>query len=333
MPCRLADTGGMRRWSGGQDEEGYRSYVIKYRVECDSDQDGPAQAMQTPGLPTEGAMYLIAGDEDVWAYCTGAMQVEPATEGAQNKFFDVSCNFTTKSRSRLCRESRVEDPLLEPQKISGGFVREREERTTNVDGTPIQTSAKEQIHGASVEFDKSRNTVHIEQNVLALELDVLTQFNDTVNDAPLWGLPARCWKLTVGPWEVKYYGSCYKYYTRTFDFEANVKYDPTTGSYVSGWDRTVLDEGTKVLRGDWDRDPASLTYGQWRVASGVTGDNPGDFMKFHDWNGNPSTVVLDGTGRPIHEATGTSTATQPGEIDVIGYLSANFLYLGIPVVF
>lgn len=331
MACRLA-TDYLRGWSGGQDDDGYRTYQIVHRVECDTIRDGPAQAMQTPGLPLPGSLWYWFDDVDVWAYCTNQMTAEPIIrEGGGNKFFDVKQIFTTKPKGKYCRDTRFEDPLLEPPRVTGGFVKYTEERKFNTDGTIIQTSAHEPLHGDAVAFDKSRNTVHIEQNVLNLELDVLGQMNDTLNNAPLWGLPARCIKLTVGPWETKYYGSCYKYYTRTFDFEVNTRI--VNGIVVSGFDRDVLDEGTKCLRGDWDRDTLSTTYGQWLVEAGLTGDNQSDYQRFKDWNGENATCVLDGAGKPIHAANGTSTTgTTAGQIRVTGYDESNFLYLGIPTV-
>lgn len=324
---------GSRHWSMSRDENGDRTYKVIHRVNCGK-ADGPANAIQCPGLPLPQSYWQFQDDIDVWAFCTWKADVTPVVrEGGGNVHFDVEQEFTTKNQTRKCTEGQVEDPLLQPPRVSGGFVKQTEEATLDRYGLPITNSAHEMVRGPLVEFDKSRNTVHIEQNVIDLELDIISAMNDTVNDAPLWGVIARGIKITVGPWEVKFYGTCFKYYTRTFDFEVNIRTDPTTGSIVSGWDRDLLDEGTKCLRGDWERDPLAIRYGEWIVVDGVTGAQPGDFQRFKDWNGENTKVILDGAGSPIRENTGTGTGNAPGNIHVEKYDESNFLVLGIPTSF
>lgn len=339
MAASLQNTTGVRTYSAKRDKDGYTDYKVVFRVNVDKD-DGPGVAMNCPGLPIPGSAWDFEGDSDEWAYCTWEMTASPVQKPDDIiKQFDVEVMFTTRPMSKYCREVRFEDPLLEPPRISGSFIKYTEEASYDRFGQPIVNSANERMRGPQTEFDKSRNAISVEQNVLDLELDLLSQMNDTVNEAPMWGLPARCIKLTVGPWEKKYIGACCAYYTRKFDFETNVVVDPETGEVSSGFDRDLLDEGTKCLRGDWDRDPASLTYGAFKLADGVDGTKSSDFMRFKDWNGELGKVILDGFGKPIHEAIGTGSGTgdavptSPGNVHVEKYDESDFFLLGIPTEF
>ena len=118
------------------------------------------------------------------------------------------------------------------------------------------------------------------------------------------------------------------YYTRRFKFDTN----------VDTFDRYVLDEGTMVKRGKWDKDPNSLTYKNYVLAPGLGESGAtfqGDYIRYKDWNGENANVILDGHGRPWDpdfSTTGTGDDT-PGQIFVSKYDQSNFLLLGIPITF
>lgn len=250
MTCRLH--GGHRVWNGGIDDDGYRTYYITWAVQADKE-DGPANVMQTPGLPLPGALWQFKADVDVWAFCYLWMEVEhlSAVEGDPSEWWQVKQKFSTKPMNR-CSDTKVEDPLLEPAKVSGGFAKYTKEATHDRHGRAILTSSWERYKGADVEFDAGRPDVKISQNVPHLELDVFSAMRDTVNDAPMWGLPARCVKLSNVTWERNVRGTCNFYYTRNFEFDV----DPKT------FDRILPDEGTRVLSGHWDiREKTSVGVG------------------------------------------------------------------------
>jgi hypothetical protein len=125
----------------------------------------------------------------------------------------------------------------------------------------------------------------------------------------MWGMPARTVKLSEAQVERKYYASLLTYFTRSLTFECN----------PLGWDRDLLDEGTKVLYGQYvyldgqpSGPPAPPTGGPPRPADpvmwkllpldehGTTGDpaNPTHFVTYLDRLGNPGRVVLNGKGIP-----------------------------------
>lgn len=289
--------GGPKTKSGSRDSEGYTTYKVVYLVKSDDRLDGPAVVLNTPGLPVPGAVYALDNDLDPYAWCrfdADVRLVEP-----QELWWEAEFTFSSKPLDKdkqRCSDFKVENPLLEPQKISGSFQKYQEEAVRDRYGRPITNSAWEQLRGPQVEFDKSRPNVKIEQNVAVLGLDLVTSMMDTLNAFPMWGLPRRTVKLSNFSWEKLYHGSCYAYYRRTFEFE--VRYET--------FDRDLLDEGTKVLNGEWDS-----ANGEW-VVRNIAGSppnryDPRHFIRFKDRQGENSRVILNGAGLPAGAVVSNSS--------------------------
>lgn len=301
--------GGPRKWEGGVDSSGYRTYKIAFRVQG-AVTDGPFAAMSTPGLPREGDTWDFDDDFDPWAFCTAEIDVKPDLEDEPNVGWTLTYTFTTKpntDKGRGCNDAPVEDPLLQPAKFSGSFTKFQEESTVDRFGAPTNSSSHEQLRGPQNEWDASRSVVEVEQNVPDLQLPLLNALNDTLNQYVMWGMPPRTIKCSILPWEKKYFGTCYAYYTRKTSFE--LKKD--------GWDRNVLDEGTKVLHGHWDDETG--TDPGW-VLDDIGGsppdpDNPQHFDRAKDRNGENIKVVLNGSGSPVgaHETGTITNAESSGE--------------------
>lgn len=342
-----------------RDSEGYREYKATYRFKTSDTLDGPQKVLEyietnglgmtgtAEALPVPGEPWKVGNDLDSWVWCKWDINIKPVLTQEKNKFWDAEFTFTNKPDNR-CQDYKIENPLLEPQKISGGFNKFTEEAYYDRFGQEILNSAYEQMRGPQVEFDRNRPTVKIEQNVSNLELDLITAYMDCVNAYPLWGFPARTIKLSACNWERKFYGSCSLYYTRSFEFEINHVLRPSTtgtGTATSlaytyeNWDREVIDEGSKVLNGYWGR------KGNW-VTRKINGDspnpkNPQHFIRFQDRQGNNTRVILNGAGLPSGVITGSfpGTATVGGNEQPIGkkliqkYHEVNFLLLGIPTSF
>lgn len=310
-----------RTWEMSRDMEGHRTYIIEFKVIADP-LDGPETVLGTPGLPTVGSTWVVDNDSDLWAFCTPIISIKPHLTDQPNTLWFVRQTFTTKPLNR-CQTTTIEDPLDEPDRISGTFVKYTKEATQDRFGNLLKSSSHEIFRGPQVERDYNRPTVRIEQNVADLELDVFTFMIDTLNNATMWGLPAGTIKLSNVPWERKYHGACDVYYTRTLEFDI----DP------EGFDRDLLDEGTKVLHGDWDRDT-----GQW-VVQDVAGaspdpDNPQHFIRYKDLTGENSRVILDGAGLPANTqvvgSEGSGTTGGPYVHNFQLYSRSNFLLLGVP---
>jgi len=329
--------GGHRTWSMERDDEGHRTYKIKHLVRADLT-DGPANVIQTTGLPQTGDQWNFDGDIDIWAFCRPGttVSIHQEKEGDPNRWWIVENTFSTRPLRR-CQDETIEDPLLEPQKVSGSFSSTTEEAQIDRLGNLIANTAYELFRGPTVEFDVSRPQVNIEQNVLDLELPLLSSMANTVNDAILWGLPVRTVKLSSISWERVLYGVCTFYFVRKFVFDIN--YDT--------WDRELLNEGTKALHGEWAIDAADLAAGNrsspapalpsgsdWKLKSvnedgdAPDPDNPQHYSRYKDRNDENSRCLLDANGEPL--PIGYGGAIDPIYITVEKYPESNFTLLGIP---
>lgn len=319
--------GGPLRWEMTRDENGFRHYKIWHRVAASKGQgiaDGPYNVLNTPGLPLPGSLWAFDGDFDPYARCRWDAQVSKDPNVGENdpcELYVVEQDFSTRPL-QFCNEFNIENPLLEPQRISGSFVEFLREATHDRHGRPIVNSAWEMLRGAQNEWEESKPIVRVEQNVPLLQLGLINAMNNTVNAYPLWGMPARTIKLTVLPWERKFYGACFAYFTRAFEFRISFERDKR--GRLIGWDRELLDEGSKALGGPdshWSPDT-----GEW-VPSAIPGYsgspnpnplNPSHFIRVFDRAGNPMRVILDGNGVPyeppdvdVTMACGACTAGAP----------------------
>ena len=284
---------GWRSWGGSVDEEGHRTYQVEHIVECGV-ADGPANVLQTPGLPEAGDEWQFGDDVDIWAFCREDKKLTKmmSRDGEPNTHWLVESTFSTKPPPReksRCQDERVEDPLLEPAKVGGSSTNKVEEALTDRFGFPVRTSSHELIRGPQNEWDVGLDTIKIEQNVAtAFQGYVLPSlFKNCVNAYPLWGFSPRCIKLVASPWERVFYGRCSVYYKRSLEFLI----DPRTH------DREILDEGTKALHGHFDA--VSGDY----VLDLIGGElpqyyNAQHFIRFKDRNGENTRVVLNGRGCP-----------------------------------
>jgi hypothetical protein len=244
---------------------------------------------------------------DAWAWFTGERDAKAhdEREGDPVRWWAVECVASTLPPSKS--PEPVGDPLLQPPKITITFASTNEEATRDRFGRPLTFSSWEQIRGKQVEFPEGTVSVKITQNVATFDLAAHALSNQAVNMFPMWGMPRRTIKLSgVTRSEAKYYGAGLSYYERSLDFEAR----------YAGWDRDILDEGTKVLRGDWKAVGGSGSgsgsgTGEWEwilkpSPSGKMPDpyNPRDFIRATDPNGNPAKIILNGQGTPAGAVTG-----------------------------
>jgi hypothetical protein len=308
-------------WKLKQDEAGHRTYTVQFYVTSDDKNDGPFVVLNTPGLPQPGQWWIIGNDADEWATCLPEMSITPVVTKEPTPVWMVEQTFSTKPlphNAQRCNEQPVGDPLLEPAKISGGSTKYTEEAAFDRFSRPIVNSAFEQLRGHQVEFDANRFTVKFEANVPSLDLAFIDSFINCVNDAPMWGYPRRCVKFQSRHWDRQFYGECEAYFKLSLEFEVWVRSDGT-----SGFDRDLLDEGTKALHGQ-------NIKGNWVLTPlddlGTMPDyrNPAHYVRYKDQRGENAKCILDGFGKPIHGASGTikliyrmsiSNSHTPGDIN------------------
>jgi hypothetical protein len=265
----------------------------------------------------------------------------PVMTNEGNFFWEVELTFSTKPApdAKNCQKNQVEDPLQIPPKISGKSIKYNEEATFTKDGVPIVNTAFEQIRGPQVEFDKNRSQVKIEFNSPTLDLGLCQGMVDSVNESELWGFPARHVKLSDFEWERKFYGTCYPYYTKIFTFDIrytkkNFTFSDEEDPYDS-FDRDVLSEGYMALRGDWDTDKNSPTFGLYILDFDVNpaAPNLNSFARFRDFNGDISRTLLTKQGLPVGWNGNESVnflKDQAAVLHIEYYPENEFLLLGIP---
>lgn len=308
--------GGPRSWRATRDDDGHREYRIKHLVLTTSILDGPATVMDAAGLPFIGSFWAFGNDFDLFAYCTPqrTITIHQELEGDPNVWWMAESVFSTKPRNR-CSDEQIDDPLLEPDRVSGSFVKYTEEATKDRNGDAIKSSSHEMLRGPQNEWDANRPTVSIEQNRATLGLETFSQMVDTVNDSALWGVGARRIKLSNVSWERVLFGTCDFYYIRRLEFDIN----------FNTFDRDLMDEGTKALNGRWGTD------GTWTLidigGSAPNPDNPAHFIRYKDRNYETARVLLNGAGLPLTDGD------SPIYRHVEKYGESNFLALGIPTSF
>lgn len=333
-------------WQADRDNDGFRTYRITYRVKA-AVTESPAAVMVASGLPAIGAEFNLSGytGTDVWCWCQPEMSVriDQEKQGDPAMFYLVEQVFSNRWKNKRCQDTQIEDPLMEPMKISGSFNRAQWEAKYDRNGTRLVTSANEPITGAAVTFDYVRPTVRIEQNVASLGLSTFANMVNTVNASPLWGLPARCIKLVNAPWSRQVYASCSFFYTRSFEFEIDYYNQDKDGNPI-GFDKEIYDSGSMCLRGQWITDSDSADYGKYKILASVSKTTPStilaakqaDFMSYKDMNDEHARVFLDGHGRPANVGlvgADTGTSGPPASAIVEYYRESNFLQLGIPTSF
>jgi len=284
-------------WGATRDKDGHRFYNIDWLVRTTDVLDGPNIVFGASGLPLIGSTWAFGNDSDLFAYCWPDWKVKPLVRGERDNHWVVSQTFTTKPLER-CQDTSVDNPLTEPDRLSGSFVKYTQEMDKDKDGKAIKTSSHEVVRGSVVEFDANRPQVIIEKNILILPLGTIADMVDTVNDNNMWGLTKRMVKLSDVSWSRKLYGSCTFYFVVSYTFDVDKK----------TFDRKFLDEGTKVLQ------------------PGGTATNPTHFDLYKDSNGQNTKVLLNGSGAALTDAN------SPVFKDVKYYPEKNFFQLGIPAI-
>jgi hypothetical protein len=356
---------GSWRWLPGTiDADGHRTWKVNILTQGNPYLDGPAAHAQTPGLPLPGATYLAGNDLDIWAWCHGERDVAPyqVTDGGVTHFlhtFTFSTRAANKSSGerddkgarKKCSDTQVQDPLQEPPAISRASLKESREEWYARGGHLITYTSFEQIRGPGATFDRHRDQVTIEQNLLDPQDKDMPKFLDFVNDQPIWDLPARCWKLCDRRWQRKSYGTCGFYYVRTLVFESNAE-DVTVAAavtpqifpynsnavtyngrmYLNHWDHYVLDESSKFISGFWD---TSGNFVADYFGATPNPNNPTHYINAFDKNWQPIRAVLSNDparrGYPAKDPTGTITGTADANyLRIAKFEEANFLLLGIP---
>ena len=314
---------GLETWKMTRDKIGHRTYHARFGVRTDSVLDGPLTIFSAAGLPSVGTPWAFGGEFDFWAFNSPEATISPKNNGQAGACLEwfVDMQFTTVPITR-CQDITIQDPLSEPYRIGGSFVRYTQEQTRDRNNLPIVFSNLEPVIGPLAEFDANRPTVWCEWNQLTLGIETFAPLIDNVNDSTLWGLPKRCVKLSNVSWTRLLYGVCTYYYKLRFEFD--IAYQQTTlgGASVGGFDKVYVDRGKYVIRGNWN----TATPPKWVPVAGLNINDPNSYIRYKDSAGELCTVDLDGLGNPRDFAT----KPNPVEFWTEYYKETNLLALGIP---
>lgn len=281
-----------------RDDNGHRDYEVTWDVETSDTDDGPQvilAALDT--FSPVGSTWNFGNDADLWAFATPFAEITPVqlNSGDPTTKWTATQKFTTRPIKR-CQTDPVEDPLLEPYKISGGFNSITREATKDKDGAALVYPNFERIKGALVEDEVGYPTIKIDLNLATLPLSTYTLMIKRVNDTTLWGLPPRTIRLYDVTWSRNLYGVCYYYYTVSYSFEID----------LDTFDRDILAEGTMIL------------------APGGNPNNPLDFIKYKDGQDENATTLINANGEAITNVADAYYVKPKIKKE------ANFLLLGIP---
>lgn len=278
--------GGPRIWGLTRDEDGHRDAKVTLLVVTEDVLDSPLTVLTASGTPIIGSAFDWGNEVDPWLLChpnADITQVFPANE--PGNYYEITYTYSTRPIKR-CQDAEIEDPLLEPAKISFGFSTYRKRVDRDANGVALLNLQHEPIDG--IEKDDSWPTIVIEQNILLMDLPLLTQVRDTLNSDPLWGFGARQIKLSACSGEEKYYGTCSKYWTRRLEFKVKDTWD----------EEDIMNAGWKVIRGKWVKNGAIM---EWVPDNDADVDNPADFVRAKDFQDQPfpNRIPVDLGGRPI----------------------------------
>lgn len=293
-------------WSLSIDEEGYRTYKIQWKVDSGDPSLGPRAVSLCPGLPMPYSLWIfnLPGmvDRDEAAFCYPSMDVKKMYSPEEpGQWWFVTQTFSTKPLKN-CEDAQNDNPLLQPPKISGSFVKYTKEAVTDRNGKLLKNSSHELFRGSLVERDANRQQLNVEMNVATYNAALYAGLMDYLNDTAMWGCDAECVKFSECSFDRASYvtqaGQCMFYYTMQMTFDIQPE----------GWTRKIPDRGLATL------------------LPGGNPNNPKHFAIQKDDNGENQPILLNGHGRPLEDPNNPFIH----EYDL--YPLGNLFALGIPAV-
>ena len=303
---------GIVSWGLTQDKEGHRNYDVKFLIDMGETTDkGPFDVVDTAptGVPLTGNVWDLGLVPDIWAYCTPELDVQPLYQKERCRYWTLGRKFTTVPGKR-CNTNTIANPLDEPAKVSGSFVKYRLIATKDKDGKVIQALSHEEL---KIQVDDNRPSVNIAINYATLPLGIIAENIDRVNSGDMWGLPPRCVKFTNCTWSRQLFGTCGFYYTLGFSFDIRKE----------TFDQEELSRGLKCLPFTWDRKGGQAVFTP-KSTSGTGKDNPTAFVAYQDANDNFGVCFHDENGNAV------TADDQKAFVKPQYYKEADFLALGIP---
>ena len=200
----------------------------------------------------------------------------------------------------------IEDPLLQPPKISYGFASANEPVDRDANGNPIMNSAEETFDPPSSR-DVDDLIIRIQRNTNNFSVWTAASYKNSINSDTIWGVPPGY--LMLKDWSATYEKSASTYYFAE-SMEFHIRYAAVFqgGQWVAlGWKLRRVDEG-------------------YRVKSGVDSNNKPKYQTILDENGKmlSQPTLLDGAGNKL--ASGADPVYKTFDL----YPSRSFAALNLP---
>lgn len=298
-----------------RDEEGHRWYDIDWHVQTESQHDSIAWILSNWPLFAVGSPFNLAAawpevrGTDAWAFCTPELNIAAhrgIKEQSPVQDWIISQTWSTKQSWR-CQTLPIENPLYEPVEMSGDFVHENREASKDRFGKPLYHPNFQPIKGPAVEYKYSYPTINFSFNSATLPLSTYVELINHLNDATLWGLPARRIRFSDAKWSRKVYGNCFYYFNVAYTFEFD----------IAGFDRAVPAEGSVCIAPDGNPgDPAALI-----PCKSATGENIN--APLDQWGRQLKIASYNSDGQPVYIHPQYVQTPQVHE-------QGNLLLLGIP---
>lgn len=289
-----------RTWSGGKDANGWDFFEAQFLVKTMSKKDGPDEALHAAGLPKTGTGWVFGNDSRPDCYCHPEKKCSEYRAKQQDPGFYWLVDTTFSNKITF---------IGSPPKISINGQKYTKEVVRDRFGKLLTSTSHELFRGPQAEFDFNRIQVRVEYSRATIDLPLWTKLVDTVNISTMWGVPARCVKMEPYVIDEKRDDDGNRYFTITFEFTIYMVQDKT-GAIVSGFDRDILNEGTKA-RGQWTYPTDNPEDATWSTAGFGPVGNPHSFDRYYDKRGNIARVILQANGTPW----GTTLSGTADEVD------------------
>lgn len=291
-----------RIWSGGRNKNGWSTYNAQFLVLTTDTHDGPDTVLLATGLPAPGDPWQFGNDDrpDVVCLPQRSCKVLRAREHDPGHVWTVDTEWSN--------DAAYNGPIISinGQKYTKEVFRDRF-------GRILCSTSFELFRGPQAEFDFNRIAVEIEYpKKLTLDLPLWTVLANSgaLNSGVMWGLPARCVKMEPYSVQEKWDEEFGKYYGVTFRFTTYVIYDKD-GNPTSGFDREVLNEGTKAL-GTWRYPTSNIIDAEWDNLGGNS-DNPQHYYRYYTKDGNIARVILLTEDTEADEGSSAYAGQKKGE--------------------
>src|SRR5688572_12368352 len=118
---------GPKDWRYSETGKGHRNYEVDYLAKATTS-DGPYDISHAGGIPAVGSTWSFGSDVDAWAYRLPGVRLKKSAEHGPEAgiFYEVTIPYSTElpgGGDERCNTNEIEDPLLEPARISGSFVK------------------------------------------------------------------------------------------------------------------------------------------------------------------------------------------------------------------